>query len=271
MVAAVVVSRGQFGQRWRLLLLRADLETPDGGLAPTRSIGRSETRGTDALSAFAGYMVRFLMLAATAGVSTRGMSVKDSSTRTRLRRTWRIGAFALVLAMVGGGLAIADTPSDTLTGCLKDNGKIERVALGEEPTKDCKTKDTQVSWGLGGASTGGASFYVKTGGLPIPPLPEFGSSEVRMDLAAGEFQLFCDPGDAVVDGILYKDGVRESSGALFPLAQGDTTPHRTIVIDGVPVGYENAKGVAQAQWTAIYGSDRYSQGLIAEITCQDLP
>jgi len=39
--------------------------------------------------------------------------------------------------------------AETLTGCLKPDGKIVRVKVGTEPKKPCKKKWTQINWALG--------------------------------------------------------------------------------------------------------------------------
>ncbi len=40
--------------------------------------------------------------------------------------------------------------TDTYTGCLKENGQLQEVAIGNSPQKACKAKDAQISWNAEG-------------------------------------------------------------------------------------------------------------------------
>jgi len=52
----------------------------------------------------------------------------------------------LATIMLIGGIAMASSGGNVYTGCLKKDGKIDRVAIGTEPVKECKKHDTEITW-----------------------------------------------------------------------------------------------------------------------------
>ena len=67
---------------------------------------------------------------------------------TRERLSGVVVGALVAAALLGGSFALAapDSAGQTYTGCLSDNGKLDQVAIGDHPSKDCKSKDVQVSW-----------------------------------------------------------------------------------------------------------------------------
>lgn len=53
---------------------------------------------------------------------------------------------------VGAGGTLAGSRADVYTGCLKPNGSIKKVAIGNQPAKKCNASDTQISWNEEGPS-----------------------------------------------------------------------------------------------------------------------
>ena len=69
--------------------------------------------------------------------------------RGRAHKPWLV--LGLVVLLLGvAGIALADDPTTTLTGCLK-NGKLTNVAVGDQPAKPCKAKEVQVGWNAHGS------------------------------------------------------------------------------------------------------------------------
>ena len=70
------------------------------------------------------------------------------------RRGWHLPtvmAGLTGLLVLTAGIAIAQPPApEGFTACLKDNGKLEHVAVGTAPEKPCKDNELQVSWNAAG-------------------------------------------------------------------------------------------------------------------------
>ncbi len=65
------------------------------------------------------------------------------------RNRWSLMALALITASVAIAGVASATNNDvdqTYTACLSSSGQLARVAVGEEPVKECSTKQTEVSW-----------------------------------------------------------------------------------------------------------------------------
>ena len=70
-----------------------------------------------------------------------------------MKRTIRFAVLSTLLAIVvvgAGTWAFAQSSSQVYTGCLKENGKIEYVAVSTEPLKECKKDELQISWNQAG-------------------------------------------------------------------------------------------------------------------------
>lgn len=48
------------------------------------------------------------------------------------------------------GTVAAQAEADAATGCLTRSGQITKVAIGDQPARPCRSRETQVSWRLGG-------------------------------------------------------------------------------------------------------------------------
>jgi hypothetical protein len=61
-----------------------------------------------------------------------------------------LSGLTLVLTMaLFSGIASAQTET-TYTGCLKHNGKLVKVAVGDSPSRACKKKEIQITWSATG-------------------------------------------------------------------------------------------------------------------------
>jgi hypothetical protein len=65
-----------------------------------------------------------------------------------VRMLARTAIAAVVLAAPGSVAAQAE--ADVATGCLTRSGQITKVAIGDQPARPCRARETQVSWRLGG-------------------------------------------------------------------------------------------------------------------------
>lgn len=75
----------------------------------------------------------------------------ESRTRSRpvARLVVAIGVTVALLAGFGSAALASYYQSETsavYTGCLKTNGQLHRVAIGDQPSKACNSNETQISW-----------------------------------------------------------------------------------------------------------------------------
>ena len=61
-------------------------------------------------------------------------------------RLLMLGTLLTIVVVGAGTWAFAQSSSQVYTGCLKENGKVEYVAVGTEPLKECKKDELQISW-----------------------------------------------------------------------------------------------------------------------------
>jgi hypothetical protein len=69
----------------------------------------------------------------------------DGRNRTR-RSIGMIAALVLAVGTLGIGIASGQTSGDTYTGCLRQNGRLVKVAIGSAPTLPCAGTAVQASW-----------------------------------------------------------------------------------------------------------------------------
>src|SRR5262245_4769120 len=58
-----------------------------------------------------------------------------------------VAALVVVIGAFGSSMASGQTTGDTYTGCLRDSGKIVKVAIGDAPAEPCVAPAIEVRWG----------------------------------------------------------------------------------------------------------------------------
>lgn len=71
----------------------------------------------------------------------------------RVRNIFPIVVAVAVAAVMVAGVAVAANgggDGDQYTGCLKKNGQLDQLAIGDEPTAPCGKNETQITWNAQG-------------------------------------------------------------------------------------------------------------------------
>lgn len=118
----------------------------------------------------------------------------------------------------------------TFTGCLSTNGRVSNVAIGDEPRRRCKRRQTEIHWNQSGPQ--GLQGSQGPAGLPGvqgpagPPGPEGPAGpagpgltsvytlklgEIPVDDVRRGNALFCNRGDLAIATNYYEDGVSSTT------------------------------------------------------------
>lgn len=137
-----------------------------------------------------------------------------------------LAVMLLTLGLIGGAaLAVSSSSDEEFTGCLRDNGNLDKVAQGDDPARPCTGSEQQVSWNKEGPAgedgQDGAGTVVSTG-----------------DLGRASAQ-YGDP-ENTVDSLTLKEGVwKITASGAFNFDDDAAAPNCGLRADDVMLAKQN--------------------------------